>query len=114
VKIWKDKYKDWAARKYDGMRYDHRPLNYVSNPPENVLFVRVCSFTFAFFSAEEIQSYLDYYSKKTHPSSATPNMDGSHWEFQTKFDELPLYLREEPKRKQVVKALTRAMAEFSK
>jgi hypothetical protein len=112
VKIWKDKYKDWATREFDGMRY--RPYRYSSNPPENVLFVRVCSFTFAFFSAEEIQSYLDYYSKKIHPSSARPNLPTSGWEYQTVFDELPLYLREEPKRKQVVKALTMAMAEFSK
>jgi hypothetical protein len=112
MRIWKDKYRDWAAREFDGMRY--HPWQSSTNQPEDVLFVRVCSFTFAFFSEEEVQQYLDYYSKKIHPSSAISNMNGSHWEFQTQFDELPLYLREEPKRKQVVKALSEAIIQFGK
>jgi hypothetical protein len=112
MKIWKDKCRDWASRSFDGMRY--RPWQDFADQPEEVLFVRVCSFTFAFLSAKEIQEYLDYYSKKTHPSSARPDLPESGWEYQTKFERLPLYLREEPKRQLVVKALSRAMAEFDK
>lgn len=110
MKIWKDKYRDWAARKFDGVRY--RPWQHSANQTEDVLFVRVCSFTFAFFSAEEVQEYLDCYSMKIHPGSAMPNLPTSDWEYQTKFDELPLYLREEPKCKQVIKALSEAVRKF--
>jgi hypothetical protein len=37
---------------------------------------------------------------------------GDHWERQTKFDELPLYLREETKRQKVVQALSQAKTMF--
>ena len=110
MKIWKEKYQDWAARKFDGMRY--HPFKFSANQPEDVLFVRVCSFTFAFFSTEEIQEHLDYYSAKIQPSSALPNLPESGWEYQTQFDRLPLYLREEPKRNQVIKALSAAIVQF--
>ncbi len=94
------------------MRY--RPWQDSANQPEEVLFVRVCSFTFAFLSVEEVQEYLGYYLEKMHPSSARPHLPESGWEYQTKFERLPLYLREEPKRQLVVKALSKAVAEFDK
>jgi hypothetical protein len=112
MRIWKDKYEAWASRNFDGMSY--RQCLHSANQPEDVLFVRVCSFTFAFMSVEEVQEYLDYYSKKIHPSSARPALPKSGWEYQTQFERLPFYLREEPKRQQVVKALSRAIAEFDK
>ena len=108
-----------------------------SAPNENALlptwtyFVEVCSFTFYFRSLEEVEEYLNYYRQKIHPSSAdgndrpnrfyvktkrggflTHHSSGDHWERQSRFDELPLYLREEPKRRKVVKALERALQQW--
>ncbi len=82
--------------------------------------VHVCSFTFYFRSLEEIQEYLDYFSKKIHPSSAGWAGDrrtylnvGDHSDRQTCFDRLPLYLQERPKRQRVIRALQKALAEFN-
>ena len=109
--------------------------HYKSETKENALvpnwtyFVEVCGFTFHFNSLEQIEGYLNYYQKKIHPSSAdgiawgrlySKGNDGEvrflsrgdHWERQTPFDELPLYLREEPKRQKVIKALERALQQW--
>ena len=94
-------------------------------------FVHVCSFTFCFLSLPHIEEYHAYFSQKTHSSSSDiysrPKWDymkgrqekfgfanSHHYERQSKFDRLPLYLFEEPKRQKVVKALERAIREFSK
>ena len=95
-----------------------------SAPNENSLvidwtyFVEVCGFTFRFRSLEKIEEYLNYYRQKIHPSSADGVGDndyssGDHWERQSNFDRLPFYLREEPKRLKVVKALERALKHWS-
>lgn len=84
-------------------------------------FVEVCGFTFKFRKLDEIQEYVDFYSMKIHPSSGTserlPKSGlfslGDRWERQTKFDELPLHLREESKRQKVIHALLQAQAAFS-
>lgn len=100
--------------------------------PDWIYHVEVCGFTFRFRSLAEIEEYLDYYRQKIHPSSADgadrPGRlyerdsngnrvwsfhPGDHWERQSHFDELPLYLREEPKRRKVVKALERALEMWS-
>ncbi|HEX9996478.1 MAG TPA: hypothetical protein VGB45_04985 [Abditibacterium sp.] len=86
--------------------------------PDWIYFVEVCSFTFTFSSRKHIEKYLAHFSQKIHPSSADGATHGSyshgdHWERQSCFDELPLYLFEEPKRLKVVKALTRALVEFA-
>src|SRR3954463_8210369 len=66
----------------------------------HVFFVRVCSFTFEFHSVEQIEACLAYYSQKHHPSSRVdvsklcPGFE--HFEAQRWFEQLPLYLREEP------------------
>ena len=91
-----------------------------SAPNENALVpdwtytVEVCSFTFRFRSLEQVEEYLAYYRQKIHPSSADDGKDASldHWERQSRFDELPLYLREEPKRLKVIKALERALQQW--
>lgn len=79
--------------------------------------MRVCAFTFDFSSLEEIQKYLDYFGQKTHPSGRAFNVGicpyGDHDDWQTKFQRLPLYLSEGPKRQKVIKALQKALAEFS-
>ena len=94
-------------------------------------FVHVCSFTFCFLSLEQIEEYHAYFSQKIHVSSSDiyshPRWDyakgrkdnfdfadSHHYERQSKFDKLPIYLFEEPKRLKVVKALKKALKEFSK
>lgn len=87
--------------------------------PEWIYYVEVCRFTFAFFSLDMIQEYLDYYSRKVLPSSrlfgASPFSSGaaaSVGDGQTRFERLPLRLRQESKRVRVVKALERALKVF--
>lgn len=85
--------------------------------PDWVYYVEVCGFTFRFHSLKQVEEYLAYYQQKIHPSSAdgadrSGYFAGDHWERQSRFDELPLYLREEPKRLQVVKALERALKQW--
>ena len=94
-------------------------------------YVEVCGFTFYFRALAEVEEYLNYYQQKIHPSSADGaeqekrfyvktatggyfnwSNRGDHWERQSRFDELPFYLREEPKRLQVVKALERALKQW--
>ena len=81
--------------------------------PRAVHFVRVCSFTFEFHSLEQIRVCLAYYERKLQATSRLPvesgDYGGDQSETQRWFERLPLYLREEPKRRQVVKALRAAM-----
>jgi hypothetical protein len=72
--------------------------------------VNVVSFTFQFFSIEQVRDCLAYYERKTHPSSRLSIGAADHWEAQRWFDRLPMYLLEEPKRARVVRALSRALA----
>jgi hypothetical protein len=78
--------------------------------PKSVLMVNVVSFTFQFFSIEQVRDCLAYYERKTHPSSRLSIGAADHWEAQRWFDRLPMYLLEEPKRARVVRALSRALA----
>ena|ERR1022692_1942225 len=82
-----------------------------------VCLVTVCNFTFIFHSTEQITMYLDYYGAKHHPSSRLPvytqNLGGDHCETQRWFEKLPQYLLEKPKRLKVVKALEKALHEYS-
>ena len=77
-----------------------------------VYFVRVCSFTFQFHSIQQIQACLDYYARKIQPSSRLDIGSADTWECLRWFERLPLFLREEPKRQRVVKALTAALEQF--
>jgi hypothetical protein len=77
--------------------------------------IRVCSFTFRFETKEEISKYIDFFQKKTHPSSRVPakmlpNCSFRHWHSQRWYERLPLFLQEEPKRQKVLKALQEALA----
>lgn len=84
--------------------------------PEYVVFVRVCSFTFEFLSADQVKMYLEYYQQVVRPSSRLPvytgNFGGDHGEAQRWFERLPMYLLEKPKRRKVIKALTLAFEQF--
>ena len=100
--------------------------------PDRTYFVEVCGFTFRFSSPKHIEEYRAYYARKIHASSADGaerekrhyiktatgghfawSNPGDHWDRRTRFDRLPLYLREEPKRLKVLKALQRALKEWA-
>lgn len=81
--------------------------------PYRVILVRVCAFTFEFHTVDEIRACLAFYARKIHPSgrSAAAAEADVAWrhEVQHWHERLPLYLREEPKRVQVVAALEEAL-----
>jgi hypothetical protein len=90
--------------------------------PEHVMLVYVASFRFTFKSKEQLRACIDYYSRKTHPTSRLPERVlieefGEDWkkfkgwpgEAERWFERLPMYLLEEPKRKKVLKALQDAL-----
>ena len=111
---WKEKFDRQIHEKYN---FPHRGCRIVDLDREHfewMYFVNVCSFTFAFFSLKQLRSYHQYFSQKPQPSSRT-SLACSFREHETSvFDRLPMYLREEPKRQKTVKALEKALAEFSK
>jgi hypothetical protein len=76
-------------------------------------FVRVCGFTFEFVSIDQLSACLRFYEQRIHPSSRQPTFvpEKGHWELWT--ERLPMYLREEPKRVRVVKALSAALSDFA-
>jgi hypothetical protein len=73
----------------------------------------VCSFTFRFYSGEEIREYIAFFEKKTHPSSTLPIPKGADSFFrrhaQRWYERLPMYLQEDSKRERVLKALRKAI-----
>jgi len=82
--------------------------------PHYVVFVSVCSFTFRFDTKEQLQEVLRYYEQKIVPSTREPESVWSqrgydHGEASRWFEKLPLFLREEPKRLKVIKALRDAV-----
>ncbi len=85
------------------------PIHGAGHEPKNILVVSVASFTFQFFSLRQLRDCRAYFSQKTHPSSRLPFGAADHWEVQRWFERLPMYLLEDPKRRRVVRALTRAL-----
>lgn len=86
--------------------------------PHESVFVDVCSFTFRFESLPQLERAIAYYEQKILPSSIFPKTKEGHnysadsGENQRWYERLPLFLREEPKRQKVVKALRAARAQF--
>ncbi|MGE0406317.1 MAG: hypothetical protein AB7O65_08460 [Candidatus Korobacteraceae bacterium] len=123
ARIWKERF---DSVKHSGVVLDPaedtrepiaRHYKHPTLTPHEVLFVRVCSFTFRFDSKQQIERVLEYYEKKTVPSSIIPESvmgAADHWEVERWFEKLPLYLREEPKRLKVVKALREALSFFDR
>jgi hypothetical protein len=104
---------------YDGRRYGDTPMEL---PPayakglvkQELICVNVCSFTFKFATKDEIQEYIEFFGRKTHPTSRVPEQmlakcSFGHWHSQRWYEKLPLYLQENPKREQVLKALKKAV-----
>ena len=79
-----------------------------------IYYVRVCGFTFNFYSLEMIRRYIAHYSVKILPSRCRTAAHVNHDLRQMPFNRLPLYLRENSKRPRVVSALTRALAQFER
>lgn len=117
ARIWKRSYKEVRSEPL----HLFVPLEQTRKPLDWVYFVQVCSFTFTFVSVEQIAEYLEYYSHNIKPSSRGPEFgswpnrlwEGDHGERQSRFAQLPLYLYEGPKRQKVVKALERALKQFT-
>src|SRR5580693_10146938 len=89
--------------------------------PRHVIVVRVASFAFRFETVERLRECIEYYEKKTRPSSRIPAKVlaaelGENWrvlrgwDVERWFERLPMYLLEEPKRQKVLKALTKALS----
>lgn len=85
--------------------------------PHSVTFVAVAGFTFEFHSFEQLRACLDYYRRPHHHSrrsaAAADAVERGEvaWRLEVErwYERLPLYLREEPKRLQVVAALEEAL-----
>lgn len=89
--------------------------------PRDVILVRVASFTFRFTTVKQLRECIDYYGRKTRPSSRIPAKVISadigpdwrelrSWEVERWFERLPMYLLEESKRQKVLKALHKTLA----
>jgi hypothetical protein len=104
---------------YTGQRYGDYPKETLPAPArglvlQELICVRVCSFTFKFYRNDEIREYIAFYEQKTHPSATIPIPEGAdsfyRWHHQRWYQRLPLYLQEESKRIRVLKALRKALA----
>ena len=89
--------------------------------PREVILVRVASFTFRFTTKTQLRECIEYYERKTHPSSRIsariiasdigPDwQELRSWQVERWFERLPMYLLEEPKRQKVLKALRKTLA----
>jgi len=103
---------------YTGFRYGDHPPDMLPATArglvhQELICVSVCSFTFRFYSQDEIREYIAFFEKKTHPTSTLPIPAGSdsffRWHSQRWYERLPVYLQEESKRAKVLKALQRAL-----
>ena len=112
-RFWKEQYSETIARELN-IRGREDDLIAGRNDAEWIYYVRVCSFTFAFYSLEMLQDYLIYFSQDIKPSSRRRCFWVSGPMEQTRYDRLPLYLWEKSKRVKVVKALTEALTYFKK
>lgn len=76
-----------------------------------IYVVQVCGFEFRFYDAEDVSEYIDWFSKKIHPSTRCSSF-GDHWEAQTKFTMLPGFIKSGSRRERVLKALMKAQDKF--
>jgi hypothetical protein len=81
--------------------------------PATCYFVRVCGFTFEFWSADHIAVALDYFRRKVHASSRVGGNWGEHDVTQRWYERLPLELQQTGKRERVVAGLEQALEKFA-
>ncbi len=117
-KHWKEPYSVEAAATIGLCGFEGRLLIGDSDSPW-LYYVRVCGFTFGFFSLDMLRTYIDYYSRKVLPSTrfrdSSPFSDGpapSIGDGQSPFERLPGHLRRTGKRERVLKALQKALNDF--
>jgi hypothetical protein len=103
---------------YTGTRYGDDPPDALPAPArglvvQDLICVSVCSFTFRFYSGDEIREYIAFFEKKTHRSSTLPMPKGAdsffRWHAQRWYERLPMYLQEDSKRERILKALRKAL-----
>ena len=118
--------------KYDQLRHRNPMGSEVGHPaeldrhwrattlmPHHVLMVRVAGFAFEFHSMTQLRECLSFYDRKLHSTSRSSvrgyavRSGEVCWrrEVERWHERLPLYLREEPKRQEVLSALRSAVAE---
>lgn len=120
TRIWKEELATSSGSDTNPMWDSHLPAE--TSPDRRLIplwmyRVRVCGFTFTFRSVEQIEACLAYFSQKVRPSSRIPpgtDRKGSFdcWEMQSWYDRLPMRLLKDPKRLQVVLALSQAATRF--
>jgi len=87
--------------------------------PHRVLLVRVAGFTFEFHTLGQVRACLAFYERKLQPSGRSADRGSAvaegkvSWrhEVQRWHERLPLYLRDEPARQEVVAAMRAAVLE---
>jgi hypothetical protein len=109
ARIWIEPYERMNGPPWYWVIADKDHVRAPSLVPKNVLMVSAASFTFHFFSIQQVRDCLAYYERKTHPTSRLSIGPMDHWEPQRWFERLPMYLLEEPKREKVLIALKRAL-----
>ncbi len=120
TRIWKEERVGHWSQHFDLHGYRGLPGHDVSPDPKLVpvytYFVEVCGFTFRFGSVAQIEVALEYYRKTIRPSSRLPDsrwLRSEHDVAQRWYERVPGYLREDPKREKVEKALAKALDKFS-
>ncbi|MEL7362573.1 MAG: hypothetical protein AAFN13_10915 [Bacteroidota bacterium] len=116
AKHWKEPYTREAAQALGIHDFEGRPILGDANT-RWIYYVRVCSFTFGFFSLDELDRYLAFFERKTLPSGtvAGPFSSGpaaSVGDGKSVFERLPGRLRARNNRETVRKALARARSDF--
>jgi hypothetical protein len=80
--------------------------------PGPAYFVRVCGFTFEFWSVPQIEAALRFYRERVHPGTRMLTW-GEHDVTQRWYERVPRYLQANGKREKVAKALERALRQYS-
>lgn len=112
--------KHWKEKTNPEQHVDYMSTNHVQglsvqNSPEKgewVYFVRECSFTFQFVSLNQLKIAKEYFSVKIHPSTKRFNNGLEHY-WQSWYERLPAGLTGGTKRERILKALEKALLEFS-
>ena len=114
MKIWKEKtdpekHRDYVATSHiGGMPVDRPKDNLIESW---VYFVKEAGFTFQFVTLAQLETCIDYFSHKTHPSTKSFNNEHEHY-WQRWFERLPPGLLK--KREKVLKTLLEARQTFKK
>jgi len=115
-RIWKEKldikkHRDQMSTADIGGVVPKRPRDTLLTPW--VYFVEVASFTFQFHSLEQLREALNYFSKKTHPTSNDGYGRRYEHYWQRWYERLPKGLNREKSRKKIMIALKKAVTSFS-